>query len=175
MFVAGIAVMSLDGCLTRHDEPGTAFASAADHAFFKKALQDFDCTLMGRRTFEAGRGSILRAREGSRLQTVLTTTPKRFAAETIADHLEFRSGSTEGVLRDLARRGRSRCALLGGARLYTEACEKGLLDELWITIEPVAFGHGAPMFERGADFQFKFLGFETLSADTILMRYSRNF
>ena len=74
MFVAGIAVMSLDGCLTHHDHPGTAFASAADHAFFRKALEDFDCTLMGRRTFEAGRASILRARAGSRLQTVLTTT-----------------------------------------------------------------------------------------------------
>lgn len=171
MFVAGIAVMSLDGCLTRHEEPGTGFASAADHAFFRKALQDFDCTLMGRRTFEAGRASILRAREGSRLQMVLTTTPERFAADAIADHLEFHRAGALSALRDLAGRGRSRCALLGGSRLYTEAALEGLLDELWITIEPVAFGHGAPMFERGAEFQFRFLGSENLSGDTILLRY----
>ena len=90
MFLVGIAVMSLDGRLTRHDHPGTGFASSADHGFFRQALATFDCSVAGRRTYEAGRESILRAREGSRLQFVLTSTPERFEEDSLAEHLEFR-------------------------------------------------------------------------------------
>ena len=147
--------MSLDGCLTRHDDPGTGFASAKDHAFFRAALQTFDSSIAGRLTYEAGRASILKQREGPRLQMVLTTTPERFEADALVEHLEFRNAGTAAVLRELSSRGRSRCALLGGARLYTEACAQALLDELWITIEPVAFGEGARMFEDRVHFRFE--------------------
>ena len=173
MFVVGIVVMSLDGCLTRHEHPGTAFASAADHSFFLDALRTFDCSLAGRRTYEAGRDSILKSRGGSRLQMILTTTPQRFAADAVAEHLEFKNAGTAAALRELSDRGRSRCALLGGARLYTEACAEGLLDELWITIEPSAFGQGVRMFEGPIAFDFELLSSETLSAQTVLLKYRR--
>jgi dihydrofolate reductase len=165
--------MSLDGCLSHHDHPGTGFASAADHAFFRDALQGFDCSVAGRLTYEAGRESILRARERSRLQMVLTSTPARFAADSLAEHLEFRSAGIPSVLEELARRGRSRCAILGGARLYTEACAHELLDELWVTIEPVAFGEGTRMFEGRTDFRFEVAGVFRLSSETWLMKYRR--
>jgi dihydrofolate reductase len=165
--------MSLDGCLTRHQNPGTGFASAADHEFFRAALQTFDCSLSGRRTYEAGRESILRARTGSRLQMVLTSTPERFEADALADHLEFRNAGASTVLGELENRGRTRCALLGGARLYTEACVQGLLDELWITLEPVVFGQGTRMFEGVVDFNFELVSSEPLSAHTLLVKYRR--
>ena len=173
MYVVGIVVMSLDGCLTRHLEPGTGFASAADHAFFRAALQTFDCSLSGRLTYEAGRDSILRQRSGFRLQMVLTTTPERFAKDALAEHLEFRNANTQTVLREMEERGRSRCALLGGSRLYTEACAQGLLDELWITIEPAVFGQGARMFDGPITFNFELLASESLSGDTLLLKYRR--
>jgi len=165
--------MSLDGCLTRHQEPGTGFASAADHAFFRTALQTFDCSLSGRLTYEAGRESILRQRSGFRLQMVLTTTPERFAKDALAEHLEFRNANVQTVLRDLSDRGRSRCALLGGSRLYTEACREGLLDELWITLEPATFGQGTRMFDGPVAFNFDLLSSENLSRDTLLLKYRR--
>jgi dihydrofolate reductase len=173
MFLAGIAVLSLDGCLTRHEEPGTAFASEADHEFFRAALQTFDCSIAGRLTYEAGRESILRRREGPRLQMVLTSTPARFAADALPGHLEFRDADTKAVAGELARRGRSRCALLGGARLYTEACAHDLLDELWITLEPVAFGTGGRMFEGRLDVRFDLANVEALSGGTLLLKYRR--
>lgn len=173
MFLAGIAVMSLDGCLTRHEEPGTGFASTADHAFFQAALRTFDCSLLGRKTYEAGRESILRARDGSRLQMVLTSMPDRFVMDARAGHLEFRNAATADVVRELAGRGRMRCALLGGARLYEEACAQALLDELWVTIEPAAFGVGSRMFEGRVDFRFELTEVERLGPDTLLLKYRR--
>jgi dihydrofolate reductase len=173
MFRVGIAVMSLDGCLTRHGHPGTGFASPADHEFFRAALRTFDCSIAGRLTYDAGRDSILRHREGPRLQMVLTSTPERFAADAVAEHLEFRDADTRSVVEELERRGRTRCALLGGARLYTEACAHGLLDELWITVEPVAFGSGARMFEGSVDVRFDLLSSEVLAGGAMLLKYGR--
>lgn len=173
MFIAGIVVMSLDGCLTRHAEPGTGFASAADHTFFRDALRGFDCSIAGRKTFEAGRESILRAREGSRLQMILTSTPAHFAAEARPGHLEFRDQNLTAVVRELKNRGCARCAVVGGASLYREACSLGLLDELWITVEPLAFGEGVRMFDAPVDFAFALLSFEALSPQTLLLRYGR--
>jgi len=173
MRVVGIAVMSLDGCLTRHAEPGTGFASAADHSFFRGALQTFDCSVAGRKTYEAGRESMLRARDGSRLQMVLTASPGRYEADSRIEHLEFRNAGAADVISELARRGRTRCALLGGAGLYTEACVQGLLNELWVTIEPRAFGEGSRMFDGRVDFAFELVGMEPLSPNTILLKYER--
>lgn len=173
MFIAGIVVMSLDGCLTRHAEQGTGFASAADHAFFRDALRGFDCSIAGRKTFEAGRESILRARDGSRLQMILTSTPAHFAAEARPGHLEFRDSNLTAVARELKDRGRTRCAVVGGSSLYREACASGLLDELWITVEPLAFGEGVRMFDEPVNFAFALLSFEALSPQTLLLKYGR--
>ncbi|MEO8358589.1 MAG: dihydrofolate reductase family protein [Vicinamibacteria bacterium] len=173
MNVVGIAVMSLDGCLTRHGQAGTTFASPEDHAFFRGALQTFDCSIAGRRTFEAGREHILRARDGSRLQMVLTTTPERFAGDARGDHLEFRNAGVTEVVEELSSRGRERCALVGGTRLYTEACATGLMDELWLTVEPMAFGEGVRLFQSEVDFHFELTAVERLSPGTLLMKYQR--
>ncbi|MBK5254596.1 MAG: dihydrofolate reductase family protein [Vicinamibacteria bacterium] len=172
MQLLGIAAMSLDGCLTCHDRPGTGFASAEDHAFFQDALQTFDCSIAGRRTYEAAREAILRAGPGPRLQIVLTSTPGRFT-EARTDHLEFRNAGVAEVARELTRRGRTRCALLGGTGLYTEACALGLLDELWVTIEPVAFGEGVRMFRGPVEFRFELAESVALSGNTLVLKYRR--
>lgn len=173
VFIAGIVVMSIDGCLTRHEQPGTAFASDADHHYFRTALQGFDCSIAGRKTYEAARESMLKGREGSRLQVVLTHTPERFASDARPDHLEFRSLSVTDTARELERRGRARCALVGGSGLYREACARELLDELWITVEPVAFGDGLRMFDQRVNFTFELMSSELLSSRTLLLKYRR--
>lgn len=38
-------------------------------------------------------------------------------------------------------------ALLGGTQTYTFFFEHGLIDELYLTIEPVIFGRGLPLFD----------------------------
>jgi dihydrofolate reductase len=173
MLIVGFAVTSLDGCLTRHDEPGTSFASLEDHRLFRAALQTFDSVLAGRKTYEASRASPLWTRSDSRFRVILTSSPERFAGDTRPGELEFHDASVEDTVADLKRRGRERCALLGGARLFTDAVRANLLDELWVTIEPLAFGEGARMFEGRVDFHFALASTEPLSANTLLLKYRR--
>ena len=171
MHTVAIAVMSLDGCLTRHDEEGTAFASAADQKHFREALRIFDCAVMGGGSYRVARESILADRAAARLRVVLTRTPGRYAADARSGVLEFRSDDIASVIESLAARGYSQCAVVGGARLLTSCLQAKLLGELWLTLEPVAFGEGRRLIEGAAEFRFELVSMEMLGASTVLLRY----
>ncbi|MEZ4457193.1 MAG: dihydrofolate reductase family protein, partial [Gemmatimonadales bacterium] len=155
MEIIGIVAMSLDGCMTRHDEAGADFASAADRRVFDEALAGCDCCLMGSRTYEGGRERILAGLERERLRVVLTSAPGRYRADARPGRLEFRGGEVAAVLEELRAAGFRRCALLGGTTIYTECVARGLLTELWLTVEPVGFGSGRRLFEGRHDFRFE--------------------
>lgn len=171
MSTVGIVVMSLDGCLTRHQEEGVGFASEADRAYFDEVLDTFDCTLFGAGTFEARRAAILGTLSRRRMRVVWTRTPSRYRELERAEMLEFRSGNVEGILADLADRGRRRCAILGGAALFTACLQAGLMPELWVTIEPVVFGSGRRMFEGCLHTSFRLQRLRRLSDATLLLEY----
>lgn len=171
MHAVGIAVLSLDGCLTRHDEPGTGFASAADQRFFRQALQTFDCVLMGGAGYRAARDAILANLRPGQLRTVLTRTPSRCGTDALPGALEFRSDEPPQVIQDLVRRGYERCAVVGGGRVLSTCLRERLLDELWITVEPVVFGQGHRLVQGEVDFRFELLSTELLDRNTLLLRY----
>jgi dihydrofolate reductase len=171
MQTVAIVVMSLDGCLTRHNEDGTAFASPADQRFFRRALRTFDCAVMGGHAYRAAREPILANLTSRQLRVVLTREPDRHAADARPGRLEFRSGGAAAVTRQLAKRGYARCALVGGARTLTSCARARLLDELWVTLEPVGFGTGRRLFQGVVDFRFALIGTEPLGPGTVLLRY----
>lgn len=171
MHTVGIVAMSLDGCMTRHDKEGVGFASSGDREFFREALSTCDCCIMGSRTFEGGRDRILQGIEQDRLRLVLTSEPGRYAGFARPGRLEFRTGDLARTLDWLGARGFRRCAILGGTGIYTEAVSRGLMDELWITLEPVAFGTGRRLFDGPNDFHFALTSVERLGESTLLLKY----
>ena len=171
MEAIAIAVMSLDGCITKHDTAGPGFASEADQAFFQRTLPTFDCALMGGASYRAARERILANPRPGHLRMVVTRAPEDLRGDTQPGALEFRAGDAAEALRDLAARGRRRCALVGGPRLITGALEAGLLDQLWLTIEPLAFGKGVRLVEGVVDFRFTLIDSEAIGPDTLLVRY----
>jgi riboflavin biosynthesis pyrimidine reductase len=171
METIAIAVMSLDGCLTRHDTAGPGFASEADQAFFQQAMATFDCALMGGASYRAAREHILANPRAGHLRRVVTRSPEQYRADSKEGALEFCAAEPAAAVRGLAARGFKRCAVVGGPRLITGALEAGLLDQLWVTIEPLAFGHGVRLLEGRVDFRFTLMGSEALGPDTLLVRY----
>jgi dihydrofolate reductase len=171
METIGMVVMSLDGCLTRHDAEGTAFASAADRKHFQAALEGCDCTLLGGGGYRAAREAIRASLTPRRLRLVRTREPERYAGDARAGQLEFRAGEPAALLRGLAGRGFTRCAVPGGTDLLTQCLRERLLDELWVTVEPVLFGRGRRLVEGDLDVRLALLGAERLGEDTLLLRY----
>lgn len=171
MRVTLIAVQSLDGFITKHATSGSAFASLADQNHLRKALADFDCSVMGAETYRTARALIRDHMRAPRLRTVLTRTPQNFAADVRPGILEFSSAFPIELLNDLSARGHQRCALLGGAQIHSLFLKAGLVDELWLTIEPMLFGMGTPLIAEAVDIRLKRLSTENLTADTALLKY----
>jgi len=67
-------------------------------------------------------------------------------------------------------------AVLGGGTVYRFMLESGLLDEIFITIEPLIFGRGKTMFVGGArTIRMRLLSVRRLNrAGTLLLHYQIN-
>jgi dihydrofolate reductase len=172
MHVILIAAQSLDGFITRHDAPGSGFASAEDQKHFHTALTGFDCSVMGGVTYR-GASDLIRAQPmAKRLRVVLTHAPADYAAQAHPGSLEFSNDTPEKLLAGLRARGFTRCALLGGAQVHSLFFSARLVDEIWLTIEPMLFGGGTPLLAAGADVRLELTESEKLNAaGTLLLRY----
>lgn len=171
MHVVLIAAQSLDGYITRHEEPGTAFTSPEDKQHFSRALRDFDCRVMGSTTYKSLRESVQKMARAGNSHLILTRKPNGYAAEAIPGALQFTSDTPREVVDSLAREGHKRCALLGGGLMHALFLRAQLVNELWITIEPRLFGSGTHLAQQPLDVGLRLKSHENLSADTLLLKY----
>jgi dihydrofolate reductase len=155
MEIVLIAAQSLDGFITRHDTPGAGFTSAEDKAWFPGVLREFDAN-----------------RKPGRRRVVLTRQPEAFAEDAMAGILEFTAESPAALVQRLAAAGHRRCALLGGGEIHRLFLAAGLVDQLWITVEPRLFGSGTPLVGGRVDIALTWLSTQSLGASTQLLRYA---
>jgi riboflavin biosynthesis pyrimidine reductase len=166
-----LAVQSLDGFITRHSVPGSAFASAGDQAHYQRTLAGCDCSIMGAATYRVSRELIRRNPGRTQLRIVLTRTPARFAADAVPGVLEFSAAAPAALAAALRQRGCRECALLGGSRINSLFLAADLVDELWVTIEPRLFGGGVPLLAQQTDQALRLLATEPLGGGTLLVTY----
>jgi dihydrofolate reductase len=171
MRVTLIAAQSLDGFITRHDQPGSAFTSPADHAFFRASLRGFDCCAMGRVTYEASVDGIKPGGRSWR-RVVLTRTPEKHAAAAVAGELEFTAATPEELVASFRAEGRRACALLGGAHVNGRFFAAGLVDEIWLTLEPRLFGGGTKLLAGQTDIRLRWLSHEPLEGGAWVVKYA---
>jgi dihydrofolate reductase len=171
MRITLIAVQSLDGFITKHATPGSAFASSADQAHLRQALAGFDCSVMGAETYRTSREFIRERMSKPRLRIVLTRSPEVYVSDAVPGTLEFSSAVPARLIADLEARGHRTCALLGGAQIHSLFIQAGLVNELWLTIEPVLFGGGTSLLAEKADMRLRLLTDEALTGDTRLLKY----
>lgn len=176
MIVALIAVISLDGHITRPHESGPGFASPEDQAWFRAALREFDCAVMGRATWETIREEVRRETGRRQPRIILTRNPAAHAGDAQPGVIEFTADAPGDVVADLHQRGFQRCALLGGGQVYRAFLEAGVVDALWLTIEPVILGGGTPLADGvipvGRE-RFVLEEMRLLAPSTLLLNYRR--
>ncbi len=175
MRVVLVAVVSLDGCLTRHDDGGVAWASEDDKSHFSSTLATCDSSIVGSATYLAARDHMLANLHARRRRMVMTRTPDCYADDSRPGLLEFISESPAALIDRLRADGSSRCALLGGGQIYSAFLADGLVDEMIITIEPKIFGTGTRLAGDTIpiDPSFRLDEVSRLGDSTILARYLR--
>ncbi len=170
-----IAVIALDGCITRHDAPGAqGWASPEDQAHFRAACAPCDVRIFGSGTYIPDRDSMRRAARPGVRRIILTSDPGRFHDDTVPGQLEFSAETPTALVTRLASEGHVRCAVLGGGKVYGSFLQSGVVDEIELSVEPVLFGSGT-RFGGSEPFEqrFRFVSIDKLNESTLLLRYSR--
>lgn len=171
MKVILVSAISLDGFITRHDEPGSDFTSDADSRYLREVLPKFDCCIFGGASFRVAREWMRNRLMPDKLRVAVTRTPEVFAAEAEPGSFEFTAESPTAITENLRSRGYRSCALLGGGQIYSLFLQAGCVDELWITVEARLFGTGTPLCPGQVDLPLRLVSHEHLGGDTLLLKY----
>lgn len=138
-YVAFVAA-SVDGKISLFRKRPPRWTSREDWQFFQKSLSRFDAVVVGRNTYEAA-ADRLRKRNTFVLSSHLKTLTRRGTVTFV--------NPAKASLPKLFK-GLKSIAILGGGTVYRFMLEKGLLDEIFVTVEPLIFGRGKEMFVGGA-------------------------
>jgi len=171
MKVVMVAVISINGKITRGLSGNIyEWSSQEDKDHFIKVRDKHDLIVMGSGTYEAIRSFLQPSSD--KLRIVLTKNPKKYKKEEVLGQLEF-SSETPRQLYKRCMIDHTSLMLVGGSKIYASFATAGLIDEIYLTIEPVVFGKGKPLF-ADADFENKFrlVSMKRLNTQgTILLRY----
>jgi dihydrofolate reductase len=183
MNISLIAAQSLDGFIAPHLLEGvasTTWTSREDSRFFQEKSKEIGVVIMGRTTWE----TIPQNHRplSDRVNIVLTSKPE--TVEQSSDVSEIPSFSVNGnretfttnlaplkltaLLRD---KGYQNLAIVGGSSVYTAYMQSGLVDTLYITIEPVVFGQGISLFDKSMNYGVHLSQVKKLSDTVIVLKY----
>ena len=89
----------------------------------------------------------------------------------IYDNVLYVSGKPKDIIKKLEQQGYKSAVLGGGSHLNTQFLISGLIDEIFLTVEPIIFGQGISLFKDEFEVNLKLIETKKLNNDTILLRY----
>jgi dihydrofolate reductase len=158
-----VAAITIDGKIARDSREVISWSSPEDKRMFMRVSQEAGLLIMGRSTYET-----LDRPLPERLHIVLTSDMNRPAPPQV----EFTSASPADILDALEKRGFKTAILAGGARTYRTFIDAGLVDELWLTVEPLAFGEGISLLgDYPLDLRLHLIQSALLNESSLQLRY----
>lgn len=142
MQVTLATVASLDGRLTRGEDPHVrAWSSVEDWHHFVELRSKSQVLITDRETYEEMKPEP----EKGLLRVIVVPHPELYAHKSVKGQLEFVRPNLKAIIADAQRRRLSRVLVAGGTSITYDFLRDGLVDELYITLEPILFGVGAPI------------------------------
>ncbi|MEK7506331.1 MAG: dihydrofolate reductase family protein [Patescibacteria group bacterium] len=159
-------VASVDGRISLSSKHLPDWTSKEDWKFFQKSLSRVDAVVVGRNTYES-----VSKRLRKRNTFVLSRRPKTLVRRGM---VTFVNPANVGLSKLLGEY--KSIAILGGGAVYRFMLEHGLLDEIFVTVEPLIFGRGKEMFLGGTrTTQVNLLSVKRLNrTGTLLLHYKIN-
>ena len=166
MKVILLAAISTDGFIgTNAAHRSLDWRSKEDAAFFIAKTKEAGVIIMGAVTYKTFR--LKRAPPGRRL-IIYTRHPE----EILGENVETTDEKPPELLKRLQAEGHESVVLGGGATINKLFVDEGLVDEMYLTVEPVLFGQGVNLLSGNVNTRLKLLSAEKLGADSVLLHYS---
>ncbi|MBR5966608.1 MAG: dihydrofolate reductase [Treponema sp.] len=168
--------VSIDGIAALDDEHGIEeYGSPEDRDFFLGRAKKCGAVVMGRKT--------ARHKVGGVPNIVLTHSAKDCRGkpdndtgardnDSGADGRIYMSGSAQEVYDKIAAMGFKKVALLGGPATNEQFLRAGLVDEIFLTVEPVTIGRGIHFANQPLETRWTLAGVKKLNKQgTLVLHY----
>lgn len=161
-YIAYVA-SSIDGKISLTKRTIPDWTSAEDWKFFQHSLRKADAVVVGRNTY-------LSAADRLRKRTTFVFT-RRIKKLKRRGNVTFLNPN-QITISDLFHHHKT-VAVVGGGPVYQAMLDRGLIDELFLTIEPLVFGRGTEMFTGGTTTKrFQLVSVKKLNrSGTLLIHY----
>jgi dihydrofolate reductase len=165
--VTMIMVMSASGIVAQKEiQNSFEWNSPEDREQFLKRIHEIGAVIMGSNTYRSIGGNPYQEIEFF----VMTRHPERFPAKKA---VRFVQGEVKEICKQVANRGIKQIALLGGPKTNTQFINHGLVDDIYLTIEPLIMQNGMHIVDQLSDsVPLTLESTETLNSNgTILLHY----
>jgi dihydrofolate reductase len=155
-----IAAVTADGFIAQTtDHSPMQWTSKEDKARFVELTKRAGVVVLGSNTFKTFPRPLK-----DRLNIVYSRSQEFEGVETVTDE-------PAELLRRLEDRGFTEVAICGGAEIYTKFMEAGVIDTIYLTIEPVIFGKGLSLFNRPINAKLELVSNAKTEGGTIFSEY----
>jgi dihydrofolate reductase len=163
-----IAAQSADGFIGLDSQHRSLdWRSKADAELFIRLTKEAGVLVMGSKTDNTFR--IKRTPPGRRL-IVYTNHPESIQGEGV----ETTNETPQELVARLEREGAPGLAVCGGAIVNSLFMDSKLVQEVYLTVEPVFFGQGVPLFSGDLRTHLSLIENRQLNDDTLLLHYKVN-
>lgn len=174
-----IVATSADGFIAQDTyQASTHWTSKEDNELFHRLTKEAGVVVMGETTYSTIPAKYLPMSD--RLNIVYSHLSRdelvakyKIEANKVTDEtLRVTSLPQEELVEELMKEGRDKIAVCGGSSIYTQFLQSGLVNKLYITIEPIIFGDGIKLFNRAVEQKLKLVKSKKLNDQgSMLMEY----
>ena len=161
-YIAVVAI-TIDGKIAKNSHHFSNWTCKEDKDFLHTILDTCEAVLVGNSTYKMALKPL-----SKRSCIVLT---RSFKSEN-QPLLTYCNPAIES-LKDIIKKNKyKKICVLGGTQIYSYCLEHNLIDELYLTIEPLTFGPGLPLFETKKTSQWRLKSSKQLNKrGSILLHY----
>jgi dihydrofolate reductase len=155
-----IAALTADGFIAKDADHKADWTSRADKKFFQQKTKEAGVVIMGSKTYETV-GMPLKER-----RNIVYTRNKKF------EGVETTSEEPKVLLERLAKEGVKEVAICGGSSIYSLFMKNSLVDKLFLTVEPLAFGQGVSLFDKSIETKLELVDAIKLEGGAVVLEYN---
>ena len=161
-----IMAITADGKIAlESDQSSLNWTSKEDKQHFITESKKHKVIIVGDTTFNTFKKPL-----PNRLNVVYTHHPENY--ENIPEVLEYTNKTPKELLQDLQNRGYTSAVIGGGATINGLFLQQNYVDEIHLTIEPIVFGRGIPLFKNiDHNINLELIDHKKLNDNTLLLKY----
>lgn len=163
LFIA-VAATTIDGKIAHNSHHFSNWTSKEDKVFLHAILDTCDVVVVGNSTYKMAKKPL-----SKRNCVVLTRSAK---IPKPAPLLQYCNPKKYSLKKIISENQYKKVCVLGGTQIYSYCLENNLLDELYLTIEPITFGYGLPLFETKSQQKWRLISTKKLNKQgSLLLHY----